>query len=74
MAILLNLVKSIYIHLRRARDCLRSCVAAFVEFLRGCRGGRPSDSFSSLWAAFALTIHINALYNEIIHRKEEHAS
>ena len=34
-----------------------------VEFLRG---GRPSDSFSSLWAAFTLTVHINALYNESI--------
>ena len=43
---------------RRRRECLRSCLAACVEFLRG---GRPSDSFSSLWAAFALTIHINAL-------------
>ena len=31
--------------------------------------GRPSDSFSSLWAAFTLTVHINALYmyNESIH-------
>ena len=27
-------------------------------------GGRPSDSFSSLWAAFTLTVHINTLYNE----------
>ena len=24
--------------------------------------GRPSDSFSSLWAAVTLTVHINALY------------
>ena len=42
-----------------------------VEFLRG---GRPSDSFSSLWAAFTLSVHINALYNESIHGKDEHAS
>ena len=37
-------------------------------------GGRPSDSFSSLWAAFTLTVHINALYNESIHGKEEHST
>ena len=37
------------------------------------RGGRP-DAFSSLWAAFSLTVHINALYNESIHGKEEHAT
>ena len=36
--------------------------------------GRPSDSFSSLWAVFLLTVHINALYNESIHGKEEHAT
>ena len=42
-----------------------------VEFLRG---GRPSDSFSSLWAAFTRSVHINALYNESIHGKDEHAS
>ena len=36
--------------------------------------GRPSDSFSSLWAAFMLTVHINALYNGRIHEKEEHAT
>ena len=30
--------------------------------------------FSSLWAAFTLTVHINALYNESIHGKEEHAT
>ena len=34
---------------------------------------RP-DSFSSIWAAFTLTVHINALYNESIHGKEEHAT
>ena len=33
-----------------------------------------SDSFSSLWAAFTLTVHINALYNESVHGKEEHAT
>ena len=42
-----------------------------VEFLRG---DRPPDSFSSLWAAFTLTVHINALYNESKHGKEEHAT
>ena len=35
---------------------------------------RPSDSFSSLWAAFMLTVDINALYNESVHGKEEHAT
>ena len=36
--------------------------------------GRPPDSFSSLWAAFTLTVLINALYNERVHGKEEHAT
>ena len=34
----------------------------------------PSDSFSSLWPAFKLTVDINALYNESVHGKEEHAT
>ena len=42
-----------------------------MEFLRD---GRPPDSLSSLWAAFTPTVHINALYNEIIHGKEEHGT
>ena len=46
-------------------------VAVLSSFVRG---GRPSDPFSSLWAAFTLTVHINALYNESIHGKEEHAT
>ena len=52
---------------------VRSSVAAVrVEFLRPY--GRPS--FSSLWAAFMLPVHINALglYNESVHGKEEHAT
>ena len=40
----------------------------------GRTDGRPSDSFSSLWAAFTLTVHINALYNERVHGREEHAT
>ena len=32
------------------------------------------DSFSSVWAAFTLNVHIDALYNESVHRKEQHAS
>ena len=32
------------------------------------------DSFSSLWAAFTPTVHINALYNESVHRQEQHTS
>ena len=34
----------------------------------GVRGGRL------LWASFTLTVHINALYNERVHGKEEHAT
>ena len=45
---------------------------SWTEFLRPY--ARPSDSFSSLWAAFTLTVHINALFNESIHGKEEHAT
>ena len=44
--------------------------AVRTEFLRPY--GRPSDSFSSLWAAFTLTVHINALYNDRVHGKEKH--
>ena len=40
----------------------------------GVRGGRPPDSFSSLWADVTLTVHINTLYNERVHGKEEHAT
>ena len=31
-------------------------------------------SFSSLWPAFTLTVHIKALHNESIHGREEHAT
>ena len=30
--------------------------------------------FSSLWPVFTLTGHINALYNESVHVKEEHGT
>ena len=30
--------------------------------------------FSSLWPAFTLIVHINALYNESVHGSEEHAT
>ena len=30
-------------------------------------------SFSSLWPAFTLTVHINALYNESVQRQEQHS-
>ena len=49
-----------------------SVAAVRPELLRPY--GRPSDSFSSLWAAFMLTVHINALYNESVHGNEEHAT
>ena len=48
---------------------VRSLVAAgrTEEFLRPyCR---PSDSFSSVWAAFMLTVHINALMKVYMERK-----
>ena len=54
-----------------------------IAFVRGgrpngrssfVRGGRPSDSFSSPWSAFTLTVLINAVYYESIHGKEEHAT
>ena len=55
-------------------------VRSFVRsaFVRP-RGVRPSvwssgDSFSSIWAAFTLTVHINALCNERVHGNEEHAT
>ena len=31
-------------------------------------------SFSSLWPAFTLTVHTNALYNESVHGRKEHAT
>ena len=45
---------------------------SFVLGLNGRTDGRTSDSFSSLWAAFTQTVHINALYNERVHGKDEH--
>ncbi len=30
--------------------------------------------FSSLWPAFTLTVHINALYNESVYRQEQHTT
>ena len=60
----------VYINLRMARDVfLRGGLRPDVRHL-----WRPSDSFSSLLAAFTLTVHINALYNERVHGKEEHAT
>ena len=56
------LCENLYINLRRSRDGL--CV-----FVRSCV---TIASFSSLWPAFTLTIHINALYNESVHRQEQH--
>ena len=43
---------------------LPSFVCSFVCYPR----------FSSLWPAFTLTVHINALYNESVHGREEHAT
>ena len=66
-------MSNLYINLRSSRD-------VFVRGGRtygrtdGVRGSRPSDSFSSLWATFMLTVPINALYSESIHVKEEYAT
>ena len=47
------------------RVYVRSCVCSF----------RCSAPFSSLWPAFTLTVHKkNALYNESVHRQEQHTS
>ena len=55
----------LYINLRRSRGVfVRSFVCSFVTLA----------SFSSLWPAFTLTVHINALYKESVHRREEHAT
>ena len=50
--------------------------AAYVRTAGIRTDGRLLDSFSSLWAAFTLTVHIiiNALYNERVNGKEEHAT
>ena len=59
-------VDNLYINLRRSRDgtsVRNSVVRAAVRV-----------PFSSLWAAFTLTVHINALYNESVHGREEHAT
>ena len=59
----------LYINLRRACDVfvlsfVTSLVCSFVS----------SPRFSSLWPAFMQTVHINALYNESVHGREEHAT
>ena len=65
---------NLYINLRRSRDgtvfvcaCVRACVRSFIcVFVRA--------PFSSLWPTFTLTVHINALYNESVHRQEQHTN
>ena len=41
-----------------------------AEFLRSV----CYTCFSSLCPAFTLTVHLNALYNESVHGREEHAT
>ena len=62
----LQLYLSIY-KVKRAVGCL---------YVRGggVRSGGVDRSFSSFLAAFTLTTHINALYNERVYGKEEHAT
>ena len=62
----------LYINLRRSPDVVVRGGRTYGWTdgrMDGVRGGRPSGSFSSLWATFTLTVHINALYNESIHGK-----
>ena len=40
----------------------------------GVRSGGILDSFCSLCKSFTLTVHINALCNESVHGKDEHAT
>ena len=55
----------LYINLRRSRDVfVPSFVCSFICYPR----------FSSLWPAFTLTVHINALYIESVHGREDHAT
>ena len=55
----------LYISLRRSRDAfVPSLLRVYVCYHR----------FSSHWPAFTLTVHINALYNESVQGREEHAS
>ena len=49
-------------------------VRSFVRLVGLRSSVWSSDSFRSLWAAFMLTVHINALYNESVHGKEGHAT
>ena len=53
---------NLYMNLRRAHDVF--VLSLFVCYLR----------FSSLWPAFTLTVHINALYIESVHGREVHAT
>ena len=56
-----------HLHLRKLRDgtvFVRAFVRLYVTLA----------PFSSLWSAFTLTVHINALYNESVHRQKPHTS
>ena len=48
------------------------CVLSFLRFF--VRSFVTLASFSSLWLAVTLTVHIIALYNESVHGREEHAT
>ena len=39
-----------------------------------CLFDRSFARFNSLWPVFTLTVQINALYNESVHGREEHAT
>ena len=72
MEICMQEITHLYINLRRSRDVVvRPFLAGWTY---GRTAVRPSDSFSLLWVAFTLTAHINALYNERVYGKEEHAT
>ena len=44
------------------------------SFVRSCVRSCARVSFSSLWLAFTLTVHVNALYNDSAQRQEQDSS
>ena len=59
----LRLMDLCYLYINSSEQLVvcTSVAAVWTHQLRAASHGRPSDSFSSLWAAFTLTTYINAL-------------
>ena len=65
---------NLYINLRRSRDVVVRGGQTYGRTV-GRSLWRPAvGSIQLVWADFTLTVHINALYNESVHGKEEHAT